>query len=230
MRRQQIADILNSLLVPLRLSLPQPLVARLPLLRTTRQERVRQVLALYEGDALDVGCGTNELVRSYRERGGRGVGVDVHPWPGADLVVAESGALPWPDASFDSISFVASLNHIPTRSESLREAHRLLRAGGRLIVTNLTPGTSRLWHFLAWWDRDQHERGMKAGEVWGFRDPELRTLVADAGFRLVSLRGFMWGLNHIYVFTRQDAPSGPQALSSEDVRAPGQDQTPPQRA
>jgi ubiquinone/menaquinone biosynthesis C-methylase UbiE len=209
MSRDRASDILNWLLVPVRLGLPQPLVARLPILRTTRQERVGRVLALYEGDALDVGCGTNELIRSYRERGGHGTGVDVHPWPGVDLVVADSGALPWPDASFDRISFVASLNHIPTRSESLREAHRLLKADGHLIVTNLTPGISRFWHLIAWWDRDQHERGMKAGEIWGFRDSDLRRILADAGFQFISRRSFMWGLNHTYVFAAdRDATPG----------------------
>lgn len=73
---------------------------------------------------------------------------------------------------------MASLNHIPNREAVLREAHRLLSRGGRLVVTNLTPRLSRIWHFGAFWDKDQHERGMEEGEVWGFTHEELVELLA----------------------------------------------------
>jgi hypothetical protein len=72
----------------------------------------------------------------------------------------------------------------------LREARRLLAPGGRIVLTNLAPGISRLWHRWAFWDEDQHERGMAEGEVWGFRHDELVALPEPAGFRLVRREPF----------------------------------------
>src|SRR5262249_42188319 len=147
----------------------------------------------------DVGCGTNDLVRKYREFRGDGIGVDVYPWPNVDLVVEDTAKLPFPDNAFDTITFVACINHIPNRLEVLREAHRLLAARGRIVLTNLTPVLSRIWHRWAFWDEDQHERGMKAGEVYGFTHDELTNLFDSAGYRLVERRPFSWRLNWLYV-------------------------------
>jgi ubiquinone/menaquinone biosynthesis C-methylase UbiE len=199
-----LSDLLNFVLVPLRLLIPQPIVARMPVLRTSRDERIRQALALYGGRVLDIGCGTNELVRRYRDQGGDGIGVDTHAWAGVDCQIADSASLPWPEETFDTVSFVASLNHIPERWAALREAHRLLRPGGRLVITNLTPRVSQLWHRIAFWDPDQHVRTAKQGEVWGFSDAELVRMVHAAGFRLVRRQPFMWHLNHVYLFRRSD--------------------------
>ena len=71
---------------------------------------------------LDIGAGTNALVRRH----GDGVGVEVYDWGGEALVVENAARLPFSDQSFDTVSFVASLNHIPNRQEALFEAHRHL--------------------------------------------------------------------------------------------------------
>lgn len=194
---------LNAALLPLKLVLPQPVVRRLPGLTTNEDVRIARVLAEVRGRLLDVGCKSNRLARDYRRAGGQAVGVDVYPWPGADLIVDDSAALPLPTASFDTVSFVASLNHIPRREATLREAHRLLRPGGRLVLTYLRPVASRLWHLYAWWDEDQRTRGMKPGEVWGFDDRELAAILDRAGFVAVERRAFSWRLNRLVVCARK---------------------------
>ncbi len=55
-----------------------------PLGRLLMKWRIAAVLPFLSGRVLDVGCGTNELLRAYR---GEGIGVDVYPWDGVDLVV-----------------------------------------------------------------------------------------------------------------------------------------------
>lgn len=173
--------------------------------------RVKAVLPYIRGRLLDVGCGSNRLVRYYAN----GVGIDVHPWPGADLVVADTAALQWEPASFDTVTIIAALNHIPNRSAVLDECRRVLRPGGRVVITMLTPRTSRIWHWLrAPWDADQRERGMKPGEVYGFTSAQLVDLFARAGFILLSERRFMLGLNRVYVFGL--AESRQQAVSPVD--------------
>ena len=161
------------------------------------KRRVKAVLPHISGRLLDVGCGSNRLVRHYAN----GVGVDVYPWPGADVIVNDTAALQWKSESFDTVTIVAALNHIPNRTAVLNECRRVLKPGGRVIITMLTPRTSRLWHWLrAPWDADQRERGMQPGEVWGFTSAEVLELFRRAGFTLLKQRRFMLGLNRVYIF------------------------------
>ncbi len=67
------------------------------------EERVIMALGQCRGLLLDIGCGTNELARRYRSGQGRAIGVDVHPWPGAD-VVCDTTRLPFADRHFDTVA------------------------------------------------------------------------------------------------------------------------------
>jgi SAM-dependent methyltransferase len=159
--------------------------------------RTRIVLPHIRGRLLDIGCGVNHLTRTYA---GEGLGVDVFQWGDVDLVVQDAGALPFPDRSFDSVTIIAALNHIPNRAAVLREAHRVLADDGRLIVTMIRPLTSRVWHALrSPWDTDQRERGMKDGEVFGLTAQEVRGLLKETGFRVSYEHPFMLGLNRLTV-------------------------------
>ena len=172
------------------------------------KRRLKAVLPHVRGRLLDLGCGSNRLVRHYSN----GVGVDVHPWPGADVVVDDTAALQWESHSFDTITIVAALNHIPNRAAVLNECRRVLRPGGRVVMTMLTPRTSRLWHWIRGsWDADQRERGMRPGEVFGFTSKELVDLFERAGFVLLSRRRFMLGVNCLYIFAVREVISAPPA-------------------
>jgi SAM-dependent methyltransferase len=164
--------------------------------------RVEAVLPHIRGRLLDVGCGFNNLVRKYAN----GVGVDVHPWPGADHIVSNSASLEYEPHSFDTITIVAALNHIPNREAVLHECRRLLRPDGRVVITMLTPMTSRIWHLLrSRSDADQCERGMRPGEVFGFTPAQIVQLFSRCGFTLCSQKRFMLGFNRVYVFAVSEA-------------------------
>ena len=167
--------------------------------------RFAAVLPHLRGRVLDLGCGTNDLLRRYHAASTdpaavESVGVDVYDWPGADLLVEDSSDLPYADASFDTVSVVAALNHIPNRREVLAEARRLLRPDGRLVLTMLPPTISRAWHAVRRpWDADQTERGMRPGEVYGLRRRQIESLLRDAGFEPAWRGRFMLGLNLLMV-------------------------------
>jgi SAM-dependent methyltransferase len=57
--------------------------------------------------------------------------------PGLELVVADGRALPFEDASFDHACSISVLEHIeePGDVEALRELARVVRPGGRVLVT-----------------------------------------------------------------------------------------------
>ena len=49
-------------------------------------------------------------------------------------VVGDMEALPFADDSFDALLYIASLHHLPDPLPALREAQRVLRAGGQLFT------------------------------------------------------------------------------------------------
>ena len=170
-----------------------------------RDWRIRNVLPHVRGRLLDIGCGTNALVRRYR---GEGIGVDTYQWGDVDVVAEETSDLRFPSGSFDTVTIVAALNHIPNRDAVLAEAHRLLSAHGHLVVTMIPPRLSRVWHFVRRpWDDDQMQRGMKPGEVFGLTRRHVRRLLAEAGFEAITSRRFMLGVNTLTV-ARKKCPSG----------------------
>lgn len=162
---------------------------------TLEEERVNAVLPHVRGRLLDVGAGANTLVKRY----GNGVGVDVFDWGGGALVVEDSSKLPFPDKEFDTVTFLACLNHIPYREAALREAHRLLRDDGLLLITMINPVLGYIGHKIFWWYSEDKVRGMQPGEVDGLWSSELTELCGRAGFDVVEHKTFVYGLNHLYV-------------------------------
>ena len=165
--------------------------------------RIKTVLPHVRGRLLDIGCGANELARKH---GQNSLGVDVFQWGDVDLVVEDTAKLPYDDASFDTCSILAALNHIPNRGDVLKEAYRVLKPGGRMILTMIPPTISQVWHFLRRpWDADQTERGMKEGEVWGLTPAAVRKLLTDAGFVVRTEKRFMLGINRMTVAEKPTA-------------------------
>ena len=59
--------------------------------------------------------------------------------------VADAGRrLPFPDESFDALFCNDSINHLPERPAVLRDWHRVLRPGGRLLFTDSIVVTGQL--------------------------------------------------------------------------------------
>ncbi|GAA5016377.1 class I SAM-dependent methyltransferase [Terrabacter aeriphilus] len=95
---------------------------------------------------LDAGCGTGPLFEDLRARGATVTGFDGSPamvelarerlGPGADLQVADLGApLPYADDTFDDAVVSLVLHYLQDWSAPLAELHRVLRPGGRLLLS-----------------------------------------------------------------------------------------------
>jgi SAM-dependent methyltransferase len=96
-------------------------------------------------DVLDIGCGEGALARLLLRRGLAVTGIDPAPdavaaaqetAPEAWFTVAGAEALPFDPGSFDACIFLNSLHHVPVplMGRALREALRVLRPGGEVIV------------------------------------------------------------------------------------------------
>ena len=184
------------------------------------EERVAMALGRCQGLLLDIGCGTNELVRHYRSRQGRAIGVDVYPWPGAD-VVCDTTTLPFPDTLFDTVSMLACLNHITMskRNQVLQEARRVLKEEGQLLITMINPVVGFFAHKIRHrHDLDQLERGMGEEEENGLWDKEVRKLLAGNGFRLVQTIPFVFGLNCLYMAQKDTQEGAESSLVGADFK------------
>ncbi|WP_238010072.1 class I SAM-dependent methyltransferase [Dactylosporangium sp. AC04546] len=109
---------------------------------------VRSALGYHRGlDLLDVGCGTGEFLRSLAPAVGRLAGVDTSPAavaalggvPGVEAHEADAIALPFPDGSFDAVTARHMLYHVSEPLAAIREAHRVLRPGGRFAAVVNVP-------------------------------------------------------------------------------------------
>jgi len=164
---------------------------------TLEEERLNAVFPHLRGRVLDVGAGTNTLINRYHN----GVGVDVHDWGNGVVVVDDTSKLPFEDASFDAITFIACLNHIPYREAALQEARRLLKPDGRLIITMINPLLGDFGHAIWWYSEDKKRGGMKEGELGGMWTSEIVCLCEAAGFKLELHRRFVYGMNNLYLFS-----------------------------
>ena len=98
------------------------------------------------------------------------------------------------------VAFIACINHIPNRVDVLKEAKRVLRPGGKIVLTMIDPILGGIGHAIWWWGEHNHRGGMEEGEVGGMWTKSIVKNCADAGFKLVKHRKFVYGMNNVYVF------------------------------
>ncbi|MFE0025050.1 methyltransferase domain-containing protein [Amycolatopsis sp. NPDC059021] len=106
---------------------------------------------------LDAGCGAGPLFAALRDRGAVLTGIDASAGileqarrrlgAEADLRVADlAGPLPFPDEAFDDVVASLVLHYLRDWGPALAELRRVLRPGGRLIVSVDHPFAINLLH------------------------------------------------------------------------------------
>jgi SAM-dependent methyltransferase len=111
--------------------------------------------ALPSGRALDAACGTGRHARHLVDRGHEVLGVDLSAEmlrraavnvPEARFAEGDLRDLPGPDGDFDLAVCALALAHLPDVGAGIAELARVLRPGGRLVVSVLHP----LQAYLGW--------------------------------------------------------------------------------
>jgi ArsR family transcriptional regulator len=130
----------------------------------------------------DLGCGTGQVAAVFAPFVARVIAIDrsaemlqaarrrLREWPNVEVRRGELEAPPIDDGTLDAATLMLVLHHTSDPATVLSAAARALRAGGRLLITDMLPH-----------DREEYRKQM--GHVWlGFPDDHIRRLLAAAGF------------------------------------------------
>ena len=181
-----------------------------PLDRFIQRLRVRAAMPHIPRGArvLDVGCADGHLLRALGPHAHDSVGIDTEAPLAHDASAAGDryrlirGRFPddlGAAGEFDVITMLAVFEHFPEadRPRVVDACRRLLRRGGRVVMTVPAPSVDRIVDMLV---KLRLADGMDVDAHHGY-DPD-RTPGLFTGFRVARHERFELGLNHLFVLER----------------------------
>jgi ubiquinone/menaquinone biosynthesis C-methylase UbiE len=163
---------------------------------------------------LELGCGVGAVLGVLGQAfpGLNLAGIDLHPaqikyaekylsslgLSNVDLHVGDAVQLPWPDASFDHIYTTWFLEHVSDPEAVLREAYRVLKPGGTIILNETDYSTILIWPDSSDFQylQDSFCELFRHAGVNPNVGRALGSLLLSTGFREVTIKP--WGFYHFH--------------------------------
>jgi MPBQ/MSBQ methyltransferase len=174
-------------------------------------ERLQDALLAFipgkSGRILDVACGmgasTRRLLNHYPAQNVWAINISEKQIestrknaPGCHAQVMNAVDMTFEDAFFDNILCIEAAFHFETRRRFLEQARRILKPGGRLVLSDvLFTSADRLKQYAVFPSPENH---LATAE-------EYRALLADVGFRNLVVQDVsreVWGAHFLYVVNR----------------------------
>ncbi len=160
------------------------------ILRPTYRAMAAELELQPDDDLLDVGCGSASLLAEHASHVRYVAGLDASEIQvgmarrrladrlaagSAEIVLGDAGRLPWDDGRFSVVTSLNTLKFVPDPEGALREMCRVLRPGGRVVVTM---GETK----QAYWGATGESGTADAWGQWQWSDADARRLTEAAGF------------------------------------------------
>lgn len=112
----------------------------------------------------------NYTSQDFAQYDGKGDGVGLHTdkWDQTKLdIVSDITSIPEKDGSFDAIMCIEVIEHIPDPAKAIKEMARLLKKGGKLIVTSPFCSVSHMtpFHFATGFNKYYYEHHFKINNL-----------------------------------------------------------------
>ena len=156
-------------------------------------ENVAKALELQpEDDLIEVACGNGYFLKKYASHVHSVAGLDLSELSvtmatnrnrdriaagTAEFVQGDASKLPWEDNKFSAATAMGSLPGFPEPSKSLKEMYRVLRPGGRAVIS-------------IEWNAEDGKDHSKEIEKYGYQiwtEDEVKTMLKEAGFSDISI-------------------------------------------
>ena len=146
-----------------------------------------------EDDLLEIACGSGHFIRKYTAHVRSVAGLDLSELciniasnkdkkrvaaGTAEFVQGEAAKLPWEDNKFSVVTAMASFLFLDKSLESLQEMYRVLRPGGRAVISIEYNAE----------DGKDHSNEVKSYGMQVLTEGEVHGMMHDAGFSEISIK------------------------------------------
>lgn len=160
------------------------------------KDRTTFEYAVKEAFSLDAGCGSGSFIRNFSNTVGLDADINKVRYlkraKGLNnrIMLGTITSMPFENETFEQIMCSEVIEHVPKSDKIFKEFRRVLKPGGRLVLT--TPDYGRpIWPFFEWIYRKAIPHGYAAQHISHYGDDELRQLLNDNNFEIIERKSFL---------------------------------------